>query len=203
MRKTLLRYNKKFKGNLKKIIAFVIIFAVLGIGAIFIINAIVDATKFMYIPGTYNNGDNAYDRGWKATSTDKPGLTFVNYGGYRGLKLQTMDENKIYSVAFNFDYSYFVRTEFSIVLEGEDASNIVLRALLLQYEDTVVTLPLTTFDMHDEYYFELNDTNVEIGMNDEKTYDQPIPAGGMNDLKFEVSGFNGAIIFVDLKGRRL
>jgi len=191
-----------------KIMALLILTICIAGGGVFIwaVDVINKSGEFMYIPDSFNDGDNAYDRGWQNVGQGSPTLQFTRCTGCEhrsALKLTTTSISQAHAVRFDFTHSDFVVTTFSLVVDGATGSQLAMNAVILQDGNRVAVVPMTDITHGAAYRIVVNASSVGYAINNGMVSAIPISGHGMDGIVLEVTGVSGVTTFVSLHGQRL
>lgn len=187
------------------ILAFIVFASTAGV-LILVVNEVNRINSFMYTPTYFSEGENAYNRGWQSVGNDIGDLKFVTTDECKctpTLQLRTINIDDSYAVRFDFKHSYFVVTQFSVVLDGGSTSQLTMNVVIIQFNKRVASIPITDFSAGLEYRIEVNNTRLSCQLNNDPASVQPICAGGMDGIILEITGFSGIVQFVNLRGSKL
>lgn len=190
--------------KIKIAVLALIIFAGFGGLFIYLANQIAGMNDFMYIPGSFTNGENAYNRGWSDVGINHGPLVFTRNNNLPTLQITTNDVSKFYSIEFEFRVSYYVKTEFQVNIDQEtDIDNPVMNVVIMRSGHVITAFVIIDLTENQAQVIILNNTKVSYHANGIEQLQIPISRGGMDAIRFEITGTDGIVQFVDLKGTKL
>lgn len=186
--------------KIKKVLLGLILFLIIGGVVILIANEIMKANQFFLIPKSYGEGENAYQRGWRAVGCYAPPLKFVTVNNEPTLQIEPNDVSRCSQSLFEFETSTYVFFEFRVKTTEAYLDNPSISIRLMKGSDIIATFLIPDFNI--DYQIKVNHTVgwIGYGMTD---FEIPVPAGGFTGLRFDLIGFEGIVQFIGLQGYRL
>jgi len=161
--------------------------------------------NFLFVPSKFSEGWNAYRIGWRATSHDVPGLTFITNDKKPSLQIEGFDVGIYYAVEFDFSFTNRLQVEFNITWgEKHNTSDFEIGMRFMRSNITVfqTTLYHVGDGTYRVYKYDSSDVLYYLYKNSKVIQSSTLNAdtGGVDGLLIEMSGVDGQIIFVGLKG---